>query len=100
MQTSSTTCHDGTDSGRKPSRSSRRSAPAVRPAPQHLSRGKVALSTSTTSRPARARVMAAAAPAGPPPTTQTSARINDLVEFGGEPGAGDQTGSGEDGDQE
>src|SRR3954471_1871771 len=72
---SSTACHDATVDGSRPSTSNRRSAPVVSPSPQHLSRGKRALSTSTTSRPARARVMAAAAPAGPPPTTTTSAVV-------------------------
>src|SRR4051812_10764714 len=100
MQTSSTTCHDGTASGRKPNASSRRNAPAVRPSPQHLSRGDVALSIRMTSRPARANVIAAAAPAGPPPTTQTSARSNGLVELGRQPDAGDDAGGGEGGDEE
>src|SRR4051794_28711383 len=71
--TSETSCHESTVDGSNPSESSNRSAPVVRPSPQHLSRGKRALSTSTTSRPARASVIAAAAPAGPPPTTATSA---------------------------
>src|SRR5581483_8304523 len=70
--TSCTGCHDATDSGRSPSASSARNADAVNPSPQHLSRGNRARSTTTTSRPARARVIAAAAPAGPPPTTTTS----------------------------
>ena len=48
-------------------------APAVSPSPQYLSRGKHALSSTVTSRPARARPMAAAMPAGPAPTTATSA---------------------------
>jgi len=45
----------------------------VRPSPQHLSRGNVALSSTTTDRPARASVIAAAEPAGPAPITTTSA---------------------------
>src|SRR5690606_36651877 len=56
-------------------RSDSRSARAVSPSPQHLSRGNVALSTTTTSRPARARLVAAADPAGPAPTTTTSAVV-------------------------
>src|SRR4051794_5997646 len=72
-QTLSTVFHDATTSGCNPSASSRRSAPAVSPSPQHLSRGNRALSTSTTSRPDRASVMADAQPDGPPPTTATSA---------------------------
>src|SRR3954453_19288758 len=71
--TAATSCHESTVDGSNPSESSNRSAPVVRPSPQHLSRGKRALSTSTTSRPARPSVIAAAAPAGPPPTTATSA---------------------------
>lgn len=46
----------------------------VSPSPQHLSRGNVALSTTRTSEPAFARVIAAAAPAGPAPTTRTPTR--------------------------
>src|SRR4051812_22472788 len=71
----STTRHDGTTAGCRPRPSSSRRAPVVRPSPQHLSRGKRALSRRITSRPNRARAMAAAAPAGPPPTTTTSASI-------------------------
>src|SRR4029079_12889899 len=70
--TSSTCCHEGTAFGSRPSWSSRRRAPVVRPSPQTLSRGNGALSTTVTARPARARVIAAAAPAGPAPTTSTS----------------------------
>src|SRR3954470_19498765 len=80
--TSETSCHESTVDGSNASDSSNRSAPVVMPSPQHLSRGKRALSTSTTSRPARARVIAAAAPAGPPPTTATSAD-NMRVRLGG-----------------
>ena len=69
------TCQPGTLAGTRPRCSSRRSAPVVRPSPQHLSRGKRALSTSTTSRPALASSMAAATPPGPPPTTMTSVWI-------------------------
>ena len=69
--TSSTRCQLGKRDGSRPSASRRRSAPVVRPSPQHLSRGNVALSMTTTSAPPRASVMAAAAPAGPAPTTTT-----------------------------
>ena len=48
--------------GSRPRSSRRRSAAVVSPSPQHLSRGKVALSISTTSRPSRARVMAGGRP--------------------------------------
>src|SRR6185503_5760529 len=68
-----TGCHDGMAVGSSPSLSKSRRAPVVSPSPQNLSRGKAALSITITSRPARASVMAAAAPAGPPPTTATSA---------------------------
>ena len=70
--TSSTGCQFGTVAGSRPSSSSSRSASVVRPSPQHLSRGNVALSTTTTCRPPRARSVAAVEPAGPPPTTSTS----------------------------
>src|SRR4029079_8816917 len=70
--TSSTCCQEETALGSGPSWSSRRRAPVVRPSPQILSRGNVALSTTVTARPARARVIAAAAPAGPAPTRRTS----------------------------
>ena len=46
---------EGTVDGSRPRSSSRRSAPVVSPSPQHLSRGKRALSTIVTSRPARAQ---------------------------------------------
>ena len=52
--------------------SSSRRASVVNPSPQHLSRGNSALSTRTTSRPARRSSTAAATPAGPAPTTRTS----------------------------
>ena len=71
--TSCTGSQLGTPAGSRPRSSSRRNAAVVSPSPQHLSRGKVALSISTTSRPSRASVMAAAVPAGPAPTTATSA---------------------------
>src|SRR5215207_5198087 len=61
--TSSTRCQLATSSGRRPRPSRSRSAPVVRPSPQTLSRGNVALWAS---------VMAAAVPAGPAPTTATS----------------------------
>src|SRR4051794_33219399 len=85
--TSETSCHESTVDGSNPSESSNRSAPVVRPSPQHLSRGNRALSTSTTSRPARARVIAAAAPAGPPPTTATSVLVVALTRSGWRAGA-------------
>src|SRR5262245_38303457 len=52
--------------------SMKRRAAVVRPSPQVLSRGNVALSTTRTSRPRRRADSAAAAPAGPAPTTRTS----------------------------
>ena len=67
-----TSIHEATSAGSRPSCSSWRSARVVRPSPQVLSRGKVALSKTVTSMPARARVMAAAVPAGPAPMTATS----------------------------
>src|SRR4051812_47255988 len=45
----------------------------VSPSPQTFSRGKAAFSRTTTSRPARASQYAALEPAGPAPTTITSA---------------------------
>src|SRR3954469_22378917 len=45
----------------------------VSPSPHTFSRGKVAFSRTTTSRPARASQYAALDPAGPAPTTTTSA---------------------------
>ena len=68
----STTCQSSTAAGSNPSASSSRSASVVRPSPQHLSRGNVAVSTKVTSRPPVASVIAAATPAGPAPTTSTS----------------------------
>ena len=59
-------------SRRRPSCSRRRRAFAVRPSPHVLSRGNVALSTHSTRSPRRWAVIAAAAPAGPAPTTSTS----------------------------
>ena len=72
MKTSFTGIHVemGVGSSPRPSRS--RSAPAVRPSPHALGRGKHARSTITTRCPARARVMAAAQPAGPAPTMAAS----------------------------
>ena len=63
----------GTIDGRNPSGSSSRRASVVRPSPQHLSRGKVALSMTTTEWPALASTIAAVDPAGPAPMTTTSA---------------------------
>ena len=54
-------------------------APAVSPSPQHLSRGNVALSISATRAPAFARVIAAALPAGPAPTTATSTSVGNTA---------------------
>ena len=71
-QQSCASCQDSTFSGSKPSSSNNRSAPVVRPSPQILSRGNSALSMTTASMPALAKVMAAADPAGPPPTMRTS----------------------------
>ena len=53
---SSTGCHEATAPGSTPSSSRWRRAPVVRPSPQILSRGNVALSITATDRPARARV--------------------------------------------
>ena len=75
----STGCHDGKRSGDTPSCSSNRSAPVVSPSPQHLSRGNVALSISATWAPAFAKVIAAALPAGPAPTTATSTSVTDTA---------------------
>ncbi len=60
---------DGLDVARKV-----RSARPVSPPPHGLSRGKRALSTSSTRAPACARRIAVADPAGPAPTTRTSKR--------------------------
>jgi len=70
-----TGCQLGIPPGSSPSRSQSLSASTVKPSPQHLSLGKVALSISTTERPAPASKVAAADPAGPPPTTATSTSI-------------------------
>ena len=59
---------------RTPRRSRARCASGMRPSPQTLSRGNACASTRTTSRPARASNCAAAAPAGPAPTTIASQR--------------------------
>ncbi len=48
-------------------------ARGVRPSPQTFSRGKAVFSSTSTSRPVRARWYAVAEPAGPAPTTMTSA---------------------------
>src|SRR3954469_14210668 len=48
----------------------------VSPSPQTFSRGNVAFSRTTTSRPAWASHQAAHEPAGPAPTTTTSARCD------------------------
>ena len=50
-------------------------ARGVRPSPQALSRGNWAESITSTSRPLRAAHAAAAEPAGPAPTTTTSALV-------------------------
>jgi hypothetical protein len=60
--------HEATVLGAKPIFSSSRKASEVRPTPQHLSRGKVALSTTQTDLPAWAKSVAAAVPLGPAPT--------------------------------
>ena len=52
-----------------------RTARMVIPPPHGLSRGKRALSTSSTDAPASARRYAVVDPAGPPPTTSTSKRF-------------------------
>ncbi|CFE34729.1 Uncharacterised protein [Mycobacterium tuberculosis] len=62
-----------------PSWCSSATARGVSPSPQGLSRGKVAVSMTRTSRPARAAQAAAADPAGPAPTTTTSALSSTLT---------------------
>ena len=62
-----------------PSRSSSATARGVSPSPQALSRGKFAASMTSTSRPALAAHAAAADPAGPAPTTTTSALLSMLT---------------------
>ena len=69
----STSNQSGISPGRARDRSSSRRASVVRPSPQHLSRGNTALSITTTDRPARVSRIAADVPAGPAPTTTTSA---------------------------
>ncbi len=69
-----TDSHEESVEGSSPSASRRRSAAVVRPSPQHLSRGKMARSSKTTRRPARAAMIEAAAPAGPAPTIVMSQR--------------------------
>src|SRR5512143_801431 len=54
-----------------PSRSRAASASGMRASPHTLSRGKRCWSTRVTAMPARARVRAAAQPAGPAPTIST-----------------------------
>src|SRR5438309_597030 len=54
-----------------PSRRSRGSTPGCRVSPG-VGRGNALRSTRATRKPARAQVMAVAAPAGPPPRTATS----------------------------
>ena len=61
--------------GRGPSSCSSATARGVRPSPHALSRGNVAESITSTSRPPRAAQAAAADPAGPAPTTTTSAAL-------------------------
>jgi len=61
----------GTSVGSRPRCSRCRSAPAVRPSPQHLSRGNTALSITVTVAPDLRSTTAAAAPAGPAPTMTT-----------------------------
>ena len=63
----------------RPSRWSSPTARGVSPSPQVLSRGKTAASAITTSAPERAAQAAAADPAGPAPTTSTSAFAGGLV---------------------
>ena len=48
-------------------------ARGVSPSPQTFSRGNAVFSSTRTSRPCRARWYAVALPAGPAPTTMTSA---------------------------
>ena len=60
------------DSGRRPSSSRILKASVVNPSPQHLSRGKAALSRIVTSSPRRHNSIAEAQPAGPAPTIITS----------------------------
>ncbi len=77
---SATGVNDGTAPGSSPSACRRRSAPVVRPSPQHLSRGNLARSASRTRKPQRASVAAADAPAGPAPTTATSVVSSPLTD--------------------
>jgi hypothetical protein len=70
-----TGCACAITSSSTPRRRSARCASGIRPSPQTLSRGMAWWSTTTTSRPARASVIAAALPAGPAPTTSTSQRV-------------------------
>ena len=65
------TFQSATVSGRNPRPSKILKALVVKPSPQHLSRGKVALSTTVTSWPSRCNVMAHAVPDGPAPTIRT-----------------------------
>ena len=58
--------------GPRPSSCNSATARGVRPSPHVLSRGNVAASITSTSRPSRAAQAAAADPAGPAPTTTTS----------------------------
>ena len=53
ISTSEHVCQSGTRAGSNSSSSKIRNALVVRPSPQHLSRGNVALSTTTTSWPRR-----------------------------------------------
>jgi hypothetical protein len=76
---SRTDAYDGRARTSTPSASKWRSAPVVRPSPHVLSRGKRALSTASASSPRRFASHAAAAPAGPAPTTRTSTRSGRLT---------------------
>src|SRR5262249_37789371 len=68
---------------RTPRRSRGRLASGERYSPQILSRGKRARSRRTTDKPSGARRVAVAAPAGPAPTTTTSAGMADGVLLAG-----------------
>ncbi len=64
---------------RRPSWSSSCTARGVRPSPQTFSRGKEDFSSTRTRRPASARCRASVEPAGPAPTTSTSASCVSMV---------------------
>src|SRR5207245_2078730 len=68
------------------SRASASTTPGVIHPAQTLSRGKTARSITTTSSPATRSRHAQVDPAGPPPTTTTSAEVTSAVQLGARPG--------------